>query len=394
MSISKYIINLTQRQINLIRIVRIPLDYIIIFLDLLYPKNSKLIIFGSYTGEYASGSPKALFDYVKENHPDYYIYYYLPFGKSMTFYGRIRYILHFLPIFLKAKFLVGSHPTNDFFPFSWSKRKKLINLWHGTPIKSHFFPDKGESKNNLKQIKKLSAKTTFFIVSSKLEAALISICFFIDPRKICYTGHPRNDILIKNKEKIKLNFENIPNYKKIILYCPTYRRKDNSKFFPFEDFDLNHLKRFLEEHEIIILIRGHVYNNLNKSERQLFSKRIIDCNFDKCNDITTILPEVDILITDYSSIYIDYLILDKPCIFLPYDLKHFSEERGLLLDDYNFWTPGNKVYTYNDFISSIINIINGIDTYKNKRREIKEQFHYYDYGNACKKVFKLIQKNK
>ena len=43
----------------------------------------------------------------------------------------IRYVVKFLPKFLSSRFLVASHPTNDFFPFGWSRRKKLVNLWHG-----------------------------------------------------------------------------------------------------------------------------------------------------------------------------------------------------------------------------------------------------------------------
>ena len=57
----------------------------------------------------------------------------------------------------------------------------------------------------------------------------------------------------------------------------------------------------------------HVYNEIDKSEGEIFSDRIIDFGFDRCNDVNSILGEVDVLITDYSSIYIDYLLLDKPC---------------------------------------------------------------------------------
>lgn len=393
MSVSHLISNLSQKHIKLIRTLLIPFEVFIAFLDFIYPKNNKKVIFGSNTGEYASGSPKSLYDHVKANHGDYQVYYYLPFEGSMKPIDTVKYVVGFLPKFLNARFLVASHPTNDFFPFGWSSRKKLVNLWHGTPLKSLFYADSGESEGNLREIKKLADKTSIFTVSSKLEAALITECFLLDPRKIGYTGHPRNDNLLKDTEKkIPSIVEDLPEHNKIILYCPTYRRDGNSKFFPFKDFNMEHLKNYLEENKLIILIRGHVYNELDETERKLFSDRIIDFGFEKCNDVNSILGEIDVLITDYSSIYIDYLLLDRPCLFIPYDLDDYLNNRGLLLDDYDFWTPGAKLDTYKDFLDALNNINSGIDDYKDKRHEISLQFHYYDKGNASENVFSWISK--
>lgn len=391
MSISHLISNLSQQNIKLIRKLLIPVEVSVAVLDLIYPKNNKTVIFGSNTGEYASGSPKALHDHIKSRHEDYHAYYYLPFQGSMKPMELIKYVFKFLPKFLSARFLVASHPTNDFFPFGWSRRKKLVNLWHGTPLKSLFYADSGESDSNLKEIKKLADKTSVFTVSSKLEAALITECFLMDPRKIICTGHPRNDaLLMKTEKRLSALIENLPEYKKIILYCPTYRRDGSSKFFPFPDMDMENLKNYLEENQLVILIRGHVYNELDESEGELFSDRIIDFGFDRCNDVNSILGEVDVLITDYSSIYIDYLLLDRPCLFIPYDLHEYMSNRGLLLDDYDFWTPGAKINTYREFLDSLNDIKSGIDDYKDKRRDISLQFHYYDKGNASENVFKWI----
>ena len=64
--------------------------------------------------------------------------------------------------------------------------------------------------------------------------------------------------------------------------------------------------------------------------------------------------------------------------------------RGLLLDDYDFWTPGAKINTYRELLDSLNAINSGIDDYKDKRRDISLQFHYYDKGNASENVFKWI----
>ena len=391
MSISQFIAHLSQRQIRFIRFILTPFEYLIAFLDFVYPKNSKTIVFGSDTGEFVSGSPKALFEHIKQNHPEYGIYFYTPFEKSLDTYAKLKYILKFAPVFFKAKFLVSSHPPSDFYPFSWSNRKVLVNTWHGTPLKSMFFADFCDTKSNLKRILRQNKKISVFIVSSKLEAATIAECFLINPRKFYYLGQPRNDILLKNPTNKILSdiMGTIPEYDKVILYCPTYRRDAPTKFFPFDDFDLRHLNTFLEENKIVLLLRGHVYNK--ELETEHFSERIIDFGFVICNDVNLILPEVDVLVTDYSSIYIDYLLLDRPCIFVPYDLEEYKRKRGLLYDDYEFWAPGHKVLTYKQFIDAIEEIMSGKDKYADRRKEISRQFNYYQTEKSCEKVFMLIE---
>lgn len=390
MSINQFIARLSPRQGNLIIWFLTPVGYFIEFLDFLYPKDRKLIVFGSNTGEFVSGSPKALFEYLQINHPEYKVYYYLPFKKSLSMQQKVRYIISFASIFLKARFLISSHPPSDFYPFVWSNRKVLINVWHGTPLKSIFFADRRETKGSLKRISRLSKKTSVFIVASKLEVAMLTECFLINPRKFYYLGHPRNDFLLKKQTKKCLAdiMGDTLKYNKVILYAPTYRYGEATRFFPFNDLDLQHLNNFLEENKVIILVRGHVYNKA--LEKQYFSERIIDFGFDTCNDVNSVLPEIDVLITDYSSIYIDYLLLDRPCIFVPYDLEEYKAKRGLLFDDYDFWAPGYKVLTYKQFTSAIQEILFGKDAYKTRRQEINRQLNYHQTGNSCEKVFNLI----
>jgi CDP-glycerol glycerophosphotransferase len=362
------------------------------FLDFLYPKDDKTVLFGSDNGEFASGSPKALFEYMKKKHPEYKILFYSPFMKPKAL-EKVKYVFTCAPLFFRAKFLVSSQSPKDFFPFAWSTKKIFINTWHGTPLKAMFFSDHGASKSSLRTILQTNDKTSAFIVSSKLEAKLISRCFLIDPEKFRYLGHPKNDSLYKNEGSspkiIPEIIRNIPKYEKIILYCPTYRRYAPTLFFPFEDFDLKNLAQFLEKNKLVILVRTHIYDKA--SAMNFFSKRVIPFGFDVYNDVNSILPEVDILITDYSSIYIDYLLLDRPCIFIPYDLDNYKAKRGLLLD-YDYWAAGDKVVTYKGFIRAIEAVLAGKEAYQDERQALRTQFHEYQTENSCEKVFQLINR--
>ena len=305
-------------------------------------------------------------------------------------FERVRYIINFIPVFFTSKFLISSHPPMDFFPFTWSKRKVFINAWHGTPLKAMFFSDSGDTKDGLLGIRWLNIRTSKFLVASELEAKLIGRCFLLDAGRFSYLGHPRNDVLLKNNngERLSSLIKALPEYRKVILYCPTYRRDASTAFFPFDDLDVKHLNWFLEKNKILLLVRGHVYSRY--SEKPFFSRRIINFGFEVLSDVNSILPEVDLLVTDYSSIYIDYLLLDRPCIFVPYDLENYKKKRGLLLD-YEDWTPGRKVVTYKQFVDAVAEILSGVDLYKNMRVELRKQFHSYQTENSCEKVFKLIE---
>jgi len=336
-----------------------------------------------------AGSPKYVYEYIKANKPELKGFYYLPFREKGIF-QQISYIVRFAPVFLSAKFLVSSHAPYDFIPFSWSRRKVLINAWHGTPLKCMFFSDPGASDSELRAVLKSNKLTSIFLVSSSIEAGLITRCFHLDPRKIAYTGHPRNDILINGNKMNKLKglFKLLPSYSKAILYCPTYRRDAPTRFFPFEDLDMLHLNRFLEENKLIIFTRGHIQNHGELSATK--SDRIIELGQDVLQEINDILSEIDILITDYSSIYIDYLLLDRPCIFIPYDKEDYQKKVGFLFDDYDYWTPGMKVTRYEDFVDAIREAISENDMFKSKRAELKSLFHYHQAKNASEQIVKYI----
>lgn len=359
-------------------------------IDFFWPKNKKCIIFGSQQGNSMSGSPKYFFEFVKEKYPDYKISFYLPFQKT-GFWSQARYIIAFTPTFFEAKILVSSHPPYDFVPFSWSRRKVLLNTWHGIPLKCMFFTDPGATESDLKDILRTNAQTTFFPVASSIEASIITRCFLLDPRKIIFVGHPRNDHLINcfPTDIVKKILPGLPDYSTLILYCPTYRRNASIRFFPFDDFDINHLNHFLEEKRIVILTRGHVQDN--RTYNSFRSNRIIELNQDILQEVNDILPEVDILITDYSSIFFDYLLCNKPCLFIPYDRDIYEREVGFLFDDYDYWTPGRKVNNYREFIWAVEEIISGNDEFEDKRKELRDLFHYYQKGSSSEKIICLLK---
>lgn len=166
-------------------------------------------------------------------------------------------------------------------------------------------------------------------------------------------GQPRNDFLCDRdliaREAIGSVCGNINVNSKLCLYAPTWRPYESTKILPFNDFNYSTLCDYLELHDIYIFIRSHPFYPVCFPEKFEFNERIINLSSSVINEIIDVLPGFDSLITDYSSIYLDYLSLGRKVGFIPYDFKQYSESVGFSIS-FDDITPGSKIYTQSDLI--------------------------------------------
>lgn len=215
--------------------------------------------------------------------------------------------------------------------------------------------------------------------------------FSVKKDKIKVLGEPRNEKIFsfKSKNIIKNFFDNLPDYERLILYAPTFRDGYSTELFPFNNFEKKELEVFLKKNKLLLFIRTHP---LEKKYKEINSvNRVYYLNNDKVNDIMEIINIFDLLITDYSSIYIDYLLLEKPVIFLDYDRDKYLNNRGLNFD-YDKVTPGPKPKKFKEFLCEIYKLLNNHNYYKNERISAKNFFHEIK-NNSNKLILKEI-KNK
>lgn len=317
---------------------------------------------------------KRLYELLKTDYVRPHIYYYLS--------------IRALYYFLKSSVVIIAHGGVFFYylPYVLNvKRKLIVNLWHGIPLKKLCM-----EVDDFREMGKgcYLQDNSLFIASSKMEQKMLSKCFLLDENKIKITGTPRNDVFFQHKM-----IDSCDNQVKI-LYAPTWREFGNStQFFPFSDFDLHDLISFCEVKNIKFYVRAHRYDMeslnrfLNQSgiESSVYEKYIEIADQTKYPDNQQLLIESDILITDYSSIYLDYLLLDKPVVFIPYDLEEYSNYRGFLFD-YEDYTPGPKVFTYSSFKEEIVKIISLDDDFKQKRTQLKDVFHSQFDGKNSERI--------
>ena len=218
----------------------------------------------------------------------------------------------------QARFLITSS-----FELAYSKKVNQIHIaaWHGFPLKLIGFFDNATSDiRSFEALKVITTQSDIITATSRLSQLVLSGLFAVDPRKVKETGYPRNDIMLLSDAKDnlkKITDINIDDCK-LIFYLPTMRKglkKEGGQFeeniFNYADYSPDELDSFLEENNAYIFTKVHFADNefFEKTDFKL-PKRLIFLDtqmFNQCFlTIYHIMNAFDALITDYSSVYIDY----------------------------------------------------------------------------------------
>lgn len=162
-------------------------------------------------------------------------------------------------------------------------------------------------------------------------------------------------------------------------------------FFPLKILTKS-VSGFLEKEQILLLLRLHIKEAT--AAEDFVNSRIRCFGSKEVGDVTGMLGMFDLLITDYSSIYIDYLLTDKPMIFLPYDKERYLDGRGMNFD-YEEVTPGPKPKTMKEFTEELRAFCHGEDSWKQKREQVSKKFNEIRRpcsADICKQVLLEIKK--
>lgn len=323
-----------------------------------------------------------LFLYVKEHCPEIHPYYVMNDDKKREELGE-KYGKEY---FLDGKTMAGirkilsckvwfTSTAPPLYGVGFRKKYVILNLWHGIPLKKIGMEQKNLSWFTRKYYKYFFADNYEGVVTTSSHLVhIMSRSFLVEPERIKVWGQPRNDVLFEEGEK-KLEdifAEELPVYEKIVLYAPTFRDHEPTQLFPFQDMDRERLCQWLEEKKIFLCIRLHLYDQTGYQwiqELDRTGSRIRFLNEDRTVDIMEALKEFDLLITDYSSIYMDYLLTGKPVLFLPYDQEAYLKERGMNFP-YDQVTPGPKPKTFQEFLNSMEDLLYNHDGYVRQRESV------------------------
>ena len=361
--------------------------------------DSHIWLFSSTDNSHYNYNSRYLFEYVKENLPEITPLFVInnpELRNSLSSkYGKQYFIETESIQGIRQALSAGVWFTSAGLPAYGTglhKKRLIINLWHGVPLKKIALLDPNLKKAARIYFKKIfSENYTCILTTSHELIPLMARSFAVSEDKIKVWGQPRNDGLFQKndcREILGQLFPDLPEYTKTVLYAPTFRDYGQVQLFPFKDFDQKQLEAFLDEKNMLLFIRTHVAEQ--GSAAPYLGKRIRFLGNEQAEDVTGILNIFDCLITDYSSIYIDYLLTDKPMIFLPYDRQQYLDGRGMNFD-YDDVTPGPKPETFNDFLDALSP---KEDFWKSERTRVNRLFNEIQHpcaADICNKILKKIR---
>lgn len=332
------------------------------FLAFFVPVKKNAIVILNGAGR--SGSNGFLFyKYLKKYYPNYQVTLVEPWPSSHLPFSTWKKIG-------QAHFIFTTHQ-----PFKIKKKQVNVAFWHGIPLKRMgTIAYNTLRKDNLRN-QRLWEKTADVVTSSSdLYESLMTACMAISANKYQKLGFPRLDALdnpvISKKQFLKDLFDVEDEEAKIGIYMPTFRYElEDSKimdkikqgnFFAFNDFEIKQLNTVLKTNHQYLLVKLHPYEmRLFKNFSSKYSNIAFlnnDYLFKNNYDLYELLGLTDFLMTDFSSIYFDYLHLDKPIIFVTNFLEKYEKVRGLLISPYQKITPGQCVNNQAELIKCLNNL--------------------------------------
>ena len=286
--------------------------------------------------------------------------------------------------------------------------EKILFTWHGIPFRSGR-PCPGFDR--------LVAR---LVATSMWTAHLLSARHMVNLDKVVVTGYPRNDRLFRSDAKKLLcrllegkrgvSFEDCMSMRHVI-YAPTYRHVLNPSVLSRKhgvqpesldvkplNMSLDELRRLdtlLEKEGAYLHIRYHFYEEPRARLEQSYYEKLrniapLSIPVTREADPYDYLGAFDMMITDYSSIFYDYLLLDRPIIFYPFD---YGRPIKLIIDleEYDTFVPGPVAIKPDELIEAIRDALQGGDVRAERRRELRRLVHRYIDARSSERVWMVIR---
>lgn len=381
----KKIVNLLKTNQFIYSLYNSILSFFIKMIGIFLKTDKHIILFNSFGGKKYDDSPKAIYEYMISNtkYDNYKFYWVFDCPDKFEIKNGTKLKNNSLKFFitaLKAKYWITNSGIERGLKFK-KKNTIYINTWHGTAIK-HI----GKDENNL-SVKTKTSKVDYMFSQSEYDRKTFMHVFDLEEKNVVLSGLPRNDELVdvsdKNVKEIKKKL-NLPLEKKVILYAPTFREysRDSNGCLLAPPIDLKLWEERLGK-DYILLFRAHYeVNKVLGIKENSFIK-----NYSDYPNLNELLKISDVLISDYSSIMIDYSILERPIFNYIYDFDEYKEKRGMYFD-LRKKLPDCCFEKEKDLLEAIINM----DIKKEKNKAIKFKHEFVQVcGESRKYIDKIIK---
>lgn len=361
------------------------------WLSFLVPRNKKIWLFGSTFGRRFADNPRYLYLYVSQHKEELELRpIWISHDKDIVNFlvknGYEAYTYHSLKgiwYALRGKLYLFDNYSKDI-NFWQSGGAVKVNLWHGIPLKKiqadNIF-DKFRHPQNFREKWKnfprnLSDEKPHHYVLTTSQFMKPIFCSAFRTKNVLVSGYPRNDSMISDNlinlhtdlekcllEKIQKKIKE--DKVQMLYYMPTFRGSE-MKFF--EVVELDKLNEFLKTNRLLLCVKLHPKSKLRKNFEEIGSRNIIVIDAD--TDPYVFIQNSSLLITDYSSIYFDYLLSGKPIVFFDYDLEEYLQDAREMYFDYEEYTPGKKAATFEELQNVLLDTLKDGSAYEKEREEM------------------------
>lgn len=286
-------------------------------------------------------------------------------------------------------FTAESYPL----PFK-SPKQKVVFLSYFIPFKDDYKYHR-EVKDDFDQLFDLC------ISSSLIYSNIVSHTYHVDFSKFKILGFPRDDELLttavcpKLEDEIKqsVNYE----VKKIFLYSPTHRdyEENSGSKRSILGFDISRTKMeaFLRKYGILIICKLHSHQNDAVISDDIPYGMVVH-KPTPFYGLCELMQRADVLITDYTSTFFDYLLLDRPVLFNFYDYQVYRETRGFSYDPLEPIIAGDVFTDEQSFYEMCTKLVEGQDSYGEKRHWVRDLQHKYIDTYASERIYKYLLEEK
>ena len=377
------------------------------WLNPIIPKRENIIVFYESTPDYMNNYELMRY-MVREGYDKKHRMYYFPNIKEECHLGeeykRVVFsnnLVLALYLFLTSRVVFLDTGNMRMVP---SKKQAVLYMDHGLPFKLA-----GRMVRTFDRTypKDLIMPVNYFLSSSKAFDAMYCKAYCLDQKQLLRCGRPRTDAFYK--KGIYLNTVGIEKekYKKIIMWMTTYRITNNGRACDTTDrrwsvtnlpilVDMKKIQainEYLREKDYLLVIKIHASSIFDEKSIQELSniRLLLDRDIvSKGVQVYDILKDFDALVTDYSSVFLDFLLVDKPMVFITDDFKDFDRLHGFFFKNPLAIMPGPKVNTYQELIEELSMLDQNERNYKSKRQKLRDICHTYQDGEDSQRVLDLL----
>ena len=377
----------------------------IYWLSFLFPRSRYIWLFGSTFGRRFVDNPRYFYLYCSQHsdeilirgkrvrpiwisHDKCIVEYLVDNGYEAYYYHSLKGIWYSL----RGKVYIFDNYSKDI-SFWLSGGAKKINLWHGVGNKCINYDNQHDRfrhpKNAWERFKCFPRRLSdekpghYILTTSPMMTEIFERAFQCRTGNAIEVGYPRNDFLLQNKENpviknLYMREENVlrekiaewkQQGKALVGYLPTFRDSE-SKFT--EVINLETFDGYLEEHGLILICKLHPKSKCRKVFENIRYANIYNVGADV--DVNSFLGDIDLLIADYSSVYSDYMLVDKPVVAFHYDYKEYSGDTRDAYFDFDEYMPEIKAMNMAELETAILQVMQ-LDECREKR------------GHFCRKIF-------